>query len=369
MNERARRSVLGALVADAASLGTHWIYDVERVQECGGETPEFLAPNLENYRGIPAYFAHKGKQPGDLTHYGEQLMVGLRGQARADDRAQFDVAAFEKEFLAAFGPGGTWVGYIDYATRETLRNIDLADRAALDAAKSIELGEWEKDRRLLEAKVMAHAKNHAGRALELGIERAVRITHPEDDELVALTQRMAHAVREAQGGARGADDNQLPAVSRLSGLVAAGADDDSIDTAIAATNHSAEAKLWAVPVRDALRAAVDGASARDAVHAAAERAPDAIAGKLRDVLASESAEAVAAEFGRACPLPQSVPVSFAVAAHADGFVDAVRTNIRTAGDNAGRGTIIGALFGAGELPEAWVARVPAAAEAASILDA
>ena len=60
--------IRGALVADAASLGAHWIYDKARVAEVCGETPEFLEPDVQNYRGGAGYFAAKGKRAGDSSH-------------------------------------------------------------------------------------------------------------------------------------------------------------------------------------------------------------------------------------------------------------------------------------------------------------
>ena len=122
-------AVLGGLVADAAALGVHWIYDTGRVADVGGAEPEFLEPDRAAYKGVPAYFAHQGKSAGDLTHYGEQLMVALESLAATG--GELDASDYERRFVERFGPGGSWVGYIDYATRETLRNTDDAERASL----------------------------------------------------------------------------------------------------------------------------------------------------------------------------------------------------------------------------------------------
>ena len=115
---------MGALVADAASLGLHWIYDPARIEEVAGEAPEFVEPDIAHYRGVTGYFAHGAKQAGDSTHYGEQMLVCLRSLAAMG--GELDTTDYERRFFDSFGPGGAWVGYIDYATRVTLRNVDQA---------------------------------------------------------------------------------------------------------------------------------------------------------------------------------------------------------------------------------------------------
>ena len=43
--DRARAAMMGAAVADAATMGFHWLYDQERIAELAGDAPEFRAPN------------------------------------------------------------------------------------------------------------------------------------------------------------------------------------------------------------------------------------------------------------------------------------------------------------------------------------
>ena len=59
--------------------------------------------------------------------------------------------------------------------------------------------------------------------------------------------------------------------------------------------------------------------------------------------AQEDPVAYAGEMGRACPLPQSLPVAFQILARSTGFADAVETNTRAAGDTCGRSIFIGAM--------------------------
>ena len=39
--DRAKNAILGALVADAASMGLHWLYSQQRLSELALSAPEF----------------------------------------------------------------------------------------------------------------------------------------------------------------------------------------------------------------------------------------------------------------------------------------------------------------------------------------
>ncbi len=129
--------VLGALVGDAASLGLHWIYDQPRIAELGGNTPEFRATTVQHYAGVPSYFAHPLKSVGDLTQYGEQVLVLLR--ALVASGGSYDQAAYNAAFTAHFGYGGTYVGYVDHATRGTLDNLAGGDADQPNGAADTQL--------------------------------------------------------------------------------------------------------------------------------------------------------------------------------------------------------------------------------------
>ena len=117
-----RSMLLGALVADAAALGVHWIYDVKRLSDVAkarGATA-FTPVDPTNYNGVPAYFAHGARLSGDLTQYGEVLRLMIKHLADGT----LDVAAYQQEYAAYFGAGGAYSGYIDRPTRGALANID-----------------------------------------------------------------------------------------------------------------------------------------------------------------------------------------------------------------------------------------------------
>lgn len=117
-------SLVGALVADAASLGLHWIYDPARIfaiAAARGGKPAFVPVDAANYEGVPAYFAHGRRHTGMLSQYGETLRLAVRNMIAHEGR--LDIAAYQSGFLDHFGSGGTYCGYIDGPTAGTLDNI------------------------------------------------------------------------------------------------------------------------------------------------------------------------------------------------------------------------------------------------------
>jgi ADP-ribosylglycohydrolase len=116
--------LMGALIADAASLGTHWIYDPDRIAEIAARQNgdiAFTPVDATNFEDVPAYFAHGARENGMLTQYGEVLLLAINSMNATG--GAFDVAAYQSAFVAHFGPGGTYQGYIDRPTRGALDNI------------------------------------------------------------------------------------------------------------------------------------------------------------------------------------------------------------------------------------------------------
>ena len=69
----------GGMVADAASMGFHWLYEHDQIKAAGGDTPEFHNPDPSLYvDGWGSVCVHHGKKAGNITHYGDQLLVMLK---------------------------------------------------------------------------------------------------------------------------------------------------------------------------------------------------------------------------------------------------------------------------------------------------
>ena len=70
-----KAAVVGAFVADALSLGVHWVYNTGVIDKKFGRVDRYYDP-LTSY--------HKGKRAGDFTHYGDQMLVLLESLSGAD---------------------------------------------------------------------------------------------------------------------------------------------------------------------------------------------------------------------------------------------------------------------------------------------
>lgn len=107
--KKVKELVLSSLVADAYSLGAHWIYDEKQLQVLDLDW---------NSLNDPKAIWHKGKVAGEFTHYGDQtlwLYQFLEG------RDSFDANEYIKYWKSKIE---VYNGYIDGATRETLENIN-----------------------------------------------------------------------------------------------------------------------------------------------------------------------------------------------------------------------------------------------------
>jgi len=97
-----------ALVADALSLGAHWVYDQEEIIEAFPEGVVKFTEPMSDY--------HDGKRAGDQTHYGDQAVM-LRDSLEA--RGGFDAEGWREDWLAGMEDFG---GYVDGASKETRKS-------------------------------------------------------------------------------------------------------------------------------------------------------------------------------------------------------------------------------------------------------
>ncbi len=293
--------ILGALVADAAARGLHWLYDPARIAEVAAAhgSAAFVPIDPAHYADVAGVSVHAPGTDGQQTQYGEALLLALRV---CTAKGGFDTAAYQDAYAAHFGPGGTYVGYIDRPTRGTLDNL------------------------------------------------ARSVTDPS-----------------------GVDDDQMPALATLPAVVAAHAGQADLETpvqnAIAVTNVHDDARLYGSAAARMMAAVLDGAPLGDALRSSAIAAVDAA------LNAPETDSVAYGEVtGRACHLPQGVPLVAHILSRAGSFSDAAELNIRAGGDSAGRAILLGALAGAQwgvggaqGIPLAWVSRTQSAAEAIDLM--
>lgn len=101
--------LLGSILADAFSLGAHWVYDCDKIKQNFGEYDSLNDP-------LPGSF-HSNRKKGEHTHYGDQTLLLLEyfAEKRAFDREGF--MRFWGERMEHYG------GYMDHATKDTLQAI------------------------------------------------------------------------------------------------------------------------------------------------------------------------------------------------------------------------------------------------------
>ena len=110
VQKRAAAAVLGSFVADAATMGAHWIYDMAELQQrlgSHGATPEFHEPPACPYYDYSS---------GSLSPYGDEALVLLRCMSAGSD-GRLDPALFADALFSwskEYRDGG---GFIDHATQ------------------------------------------------------------------------------------------------------------------------------------------------------------------------------------------------------------------------------------------------------------
>lgn len=359
-------ALAGGWVADAASLGLHWLYDSQRIHKVGGQSPEFLPPKASYFTGGFGYFAHDGKQSGDISHYGAATGVLIDSLLASDGK--LDIRDYQRRFRSFFGPGGPWVGFLDNPTRVTLNNLNNIEQNAIDQALATTKADLtDQQKRILVQKVLPYTRCLTGKELAAPVRQAIDLTYHETD-IQEAGVHIAETIDQHLLPQSGADDMQLPAVSKLAPLVACYCGSDQlmevIEAGVRVTNHNDEAVAWAKCAATLLDQLFQGQPMPKALETARSVAPDQ--DNLSHALSGSSLDAVKAgdTFGRTCYLHEAMPVIFHILSHASRYPEAVRANIHCGGDSCGRSWIIGpamaAIHGVGGeqgIPLSWLARV------------
>lgn len=109
MTDNLKAMVMASFVADAISLGPHWIYDQEKIKREFGKIESLTAPLADSF--------HTTKSAGDFTHYGDQTIILLESIAHC---GEFDLDHFAQTWQSLFVD---YKGYVDKATKSTLENF------------------------------------------------------------------------------------------------------------------------------------------------------------------------------------------------------------------------------------------------------
>lgn len=382
----------GALVADAAAMGFHWMYDQEKIEKLGGDAPEFFDPSASSSAytrsaELESTFVHAGKKPGDMTQYGEQLLVIIKAMAKHD--GELVQTAYEQEFKSFFGPGGPWVGYIDRPTGRVLFNLEKRNRDAYERARSFNNGLTESEKDVLDDEVRVSFKFYDdSKSVDYNLEvldgwvlrKADYKRDPEKDQMkIDYCRNMFHVVRNTEKEFCGdIGDDQFPAIAKLPPVVARYRDkdnyEDMVEMAIRVTNHNDKAVIYAKVYAAMLKAAIETQD-KDAVIAAAKaQAKASPNAELNTEISDAIDEALSLldkphreigwYFGPSCHMPYGLPQTIHLIANCNSYVEGIRMNISVGGDNAGRSIMVGAILAAlygvdteNGLPQDWIEKL------------
>lgn len=165
----------GSFIAEALSLGVHWIYDPEVIVRRHGRVTGYHAPGTDSY--------HPRKQAGEQGHAGDQA---LRLLAFLQRERRWDAAAFLADWQAMWP---TYDDYVDKATKGTLANLQAGAAPATSGAVSDELAGPARI-----APLMAFfAEKPESEAVAAAIEQTI-LTHrsPETIECAEFLARATH---------------------------------------------------------------------------------------------------------------------------------------------------------------------------------
>ena len=313
MNSKQKDSSLGVLVADAAALGLHWLYDLERMHQVVADSdPCFLSPSPKNYEGQVGYFAHAGKISGEQSHYGESYLLNLR---HLIEQGAFNIKQFQQELIATFGPGGSYNGYIDSPTRQSLQNLQKIDADA-------------------------RANSEPSGA--------------DDHQIPALTPVTALCAYHP--------------TDKLTGT--------EIENAIRVTNNNDLAVNCGLYFSTVFQAVLNGNSIADSFASATEHAPEEIKETMSKALTIQATDInnAAGLFGQACGLIETMPLTAYILSNSTSYKQAIEMNTLAGGDSCGRSIMLGAIAGASYglggdhgIPHSWLLRLNSQQEIAEIL--
>lgn len=133
-----KKYILPALIANAATLGVHWIYDYEYLEALAKkQSLLFLSQTKEIYdQAKVSFFSYPNNAIGDVTVQGEILKWLYLAMK---DNPDFNKEDYSKLLYNQFKPGGDYVGYVEsYSKKHVISvlakslNIDLPEMPVND---------------------------------------------------------------------------------------------------------------------------------------------------------------------------------------------------------------------------------------------
>ncbi|GIM13290.1 hypothetical protein Vretimale_16437 [Volvox reticuliferus] len=339
-DERVRRravgAVLGALVADAATMGLHWIYDLEKIRELISEQGRSEEPAFFQPPSCPYY----EYESGSLSPYGDELLPVLQYMTVGPGSHQegtMDGPGFAK-FLAEY--------YSNYTGRLNKSSRSMMEALLQGGHGWPECGDPRDTQANAFVKVIPLVARYAGQpGLAKAVDAAVRAQQNNDEavmyglvaalilERVVLGSSITEAVQWAADGAAGSGVS----LSR---------------TALEALQAVIRHRNSGTPLRDLLYA--PGSSSKTGSWGPSCANPGALQAALLGAL-------------QASPLAsRDLDTVGGGGSNGEGSDDTVyargvRANILLGGDNCSRGILLGALLaaqaGPSAIPFSWRAQM------------
>lgn len=297
MNDNAHAMVLASFAADALSLGAHWIYDTEKIVHGFGRVDRLLAPPEKSY--------HPTKKRGEFTHYGDQALLLLQS---VSDKGRFDLEDFAMRWRQF---SSTSTGYLDHATKDTLRHFSEGKTPAQSGSASTDLG---------------------------GPARIAPLVFRFRDDLDALLAAVRQQTAMTHSGPGVADGAHF----------------------LARTAYSI---LHGASIREALNLSLE--------QGVADIDLDLRLRKAMDTADRDTGQTIK-EFGQMCAINAALPgVVHLVLRYGDNLREGLVENVMAGGDSAARGLSAGMLLGAAcgreAIPDEWLEGMVAFAEIRQLL--
>ena len=376
MNHVNQNLILGALTADAASLGLHWIYNQQCIIDVAGKMPEFHPPTASDYEGVPSFYAHGKKAVGDLSHYGEQAYVLLK--TLSDNQGVYHSAQYQEHFKTHFGYGGDYIGYIDRPTKDTLDSITITEHHALQQANSLAFKhDNEAKQNSINFTINQLKQNNQldSNELKKKIDSEYKLNF-DSQYLKQLIDCLKPIV-----SFHGADDVQLPAISKLPALAAVYATQTELakfsESAIRVTNNNDQAVAYGQIASKMMEAAITTQDIDKVIEAAKQAAPADILLLINNALKAtdKTTPEFTRQIGMSCNLELGIPsVIHNLNKHLS-YQKSIRQNIIAGGDSCGRSILLGAILGAVHgcdtergIPTTWLNRLKQGQRIEQLLD-
>jgi len=293
-------SVIGAVVADAASLPLQWIYDAKKMKEIvGDKSPEFWPESHCPFYSLAT---------GCVCCYTDEMLTSLASIAAS---SKVDTGSITKDIETKFGAS------------DSPYQIALAKRS--DRKYPI-AGPWINGGVIKSLQNMSKEKNPPGSE------------SCEDNDGFTLSLP-AYLL--------GFDEVTTRSVANL------------VTTNNVAMSHL---RVQTLIVQNIIKKVEDPInSAKSSVSAEFPQVAKEIGEVIAAVDSGLTVEQIVAKFGKACSLPGSFQGSLSSILLAPDYVTAVRTNILAGGDCCSRanyiGAVLGAKFGVEAIPMEWIEKV------------